>query len=184
MHLTAEQLNAGLAEVQQSPRDRGILKLIVVRPATKQRQLLATAQLSTRDGLVGDNWFTRPCSRTEDGSPHPDMQLTLMNSRVAALIAGGDSGWELAGDQLYVDFALDLEALPAGTRLSIGSSVVEVTDQPHTGCQKFIERFGLAAHKWVNSTVGRAHCLRGINAKVIQNGEISIDDIIVRVLSR
>ena len=60
--------------------------------------------------------------------------------------------------------------MPAGTRLAIGSAVLEVTAQPHTGCGRFVERFGTEAMKFVNSPTGRRLNLRGINARVIQSG--------------
>jgi MOSC domain-containing protein YiiM len=101
-----------------------------------------------------------------------------MNSRAADLVAAGDrTRWELAGDQLYVDFDISDANLPAGTRVQIGAeAVVEVTAEPHTGCEKFISRFGLDAMKFVNSETGRSLNLRGINTKVITAGEIRVGD--------
>ena len=68
------------------------------------------------------------------------MQLNIMNARVTALVAEDPERWPLAGDQLYVDFDLSKENLPAGTRLEIGDAVVEVTAMPHLGCQKFVTK--------------------------------------------
>ncbi|MBS1786892.1 MAG: MOSC domain-containing protein [Acidobacteria bacterium] len=174
--LTMEELHAGLAEIRQSPNDNGELKLIVRRPQINAREILAEAELSADVGLVGDNWQHRASSRTEDGSPHPEMQINIMNSRVIALIAQEESRWQLAGDQLFLDLNLSKESLPAGTRLALGSAILEVTAQPHTGCKKFVERFGLDAMKFVNSEVGRELQLRGINARVVQPGTIHIGD--------
>ena len=115
------------------------------------------------------------------GEPHPDMQLNIMNARVIALVAGSRDRWALAGDQLYIDLDLSADNLPAGTRLSIGSAIVEVTAVPHTGCGKFAARFGVDAVKFVNSPVGRQLNLRGINAKVIQPGTIRVGDVARKV---
>jgi MOSC domain-containing protein YiiM len=104
------------------------------------------------------------------------MQLNLMNARAIDLIAGGKSRWHLAGDQLFVDLDLSGTNLPPGTRLAIGSAVIEVTAVPHTGCKKFTARFGLEAMKFVNSPVGRELNLRGINAKVVTGGTIVVGD--------
>jgi hypothetical protein len=112
-----------------------------------------------------------------DGSPHPDMQLNIMNSRVIALVAGARERWPLAGDQLYIDLDLSDDNLPPGTRLVLGRAVIEVTRQPHTGCHKFLARFGAGALKFVNSPAGRKHHLRGINAKVVQPGVIRLGDL-------
>ena len=86
-----------------------------------------------------------------DGSANPDAQLTLMNARVVALVAGERERWPLAGDQLYVDLDLSADNLPPGTRLAVGSAVIEVTPEPHTGCAKFSARFGSEALRFVNS---------------------------------
>ena len=176
--LTMAELEAGLAEIRRSPRDEGHLAMIVCRPRTEEREIVERGELDVKLGLIGDNWRDRGSSSTEDGSAHPEMQLNLMNSRAIDLIAGDNSRWHLAGDQLFVDFDLSGANLPPGTLLAIGTAVIEVTAVPHTGCKKFTARFGLEAMKFVNSPVGRELNLRGINAKVVKNGTINAGDII------
>lgn len=178
-HLDTAALEAGLGHIRQSPADGGELKLIVRRPDTDAREVLDSVELDTEVGVMGDNWKDRPSGRTDDGSPHPDMQLNIMNARVIELVAQDPDRWQLAGDQLYVDLDLSDESLPAWTKLAIGSAVIQVTDQPHRGCAKFVERFGADAARFVNTQPGMN--LRGINAKVIQNGTISRGDIVKRL---
>lgn len=178
VHLTADELEAGLAGIRRSPVSEGTVELIVRRPAENQREVLDQADLDLTEGLVGDGWRLRGSSRTEDGSAHRGMQLTLMNARVIALVAGGRERWPLAGDQLYVDLDLSRDNLPPGTRLSVGSAIVEVTDELHTGCAKFTERFGRAAIRFVNSPAGRALRLRGMYAKVVEPGRVRQGDAI------
>ena len=180
-HLTTEQLEAGLDDIRQPPKDEGVLKLIVRRPHVDEREVIDEGELHPREGLAGDSWKTRRSSRTPDGSAHPDMQLNIMNSRVIALVAGDRDRWQLAGDQLFLDMDLSAENLPAGTQLALGSAVIQVSPQPHTGCKKFIARFGLDAMKFVNSAVGRELHLRGINAKVVQPGLIRVGDVAKKV---
>lgn len=175
-HLTMAELEAGLEVIRQSPKDEGVLHLIVRRPKENEREVLDEGELDVLEGLIGDNWKTRGSSRTADGSSHPDMQLNIMNSRAAELITQSADCWQWAGDQLYIDLDLSDENLPPGTRLAIGSAIVEVTAQPHTGCKKFVERFGTDALKFVMSPVGRQLHLRGINAKVIKSGTIRVND--------
>lgn len=171
--LSTTELEAGLDVISQSPRDTGELQLIVRRPRVGEREILDEAELDLVDGLVGDTWNSREDSRMPDAArPAPDTQLTLMNARAVALVAQHPSRWALAGDQLYVDLDLSSENLPVGTRLSVGAAVIEVTPQPHTGCDKFVERFGVDAMKFVNSRVGRALNLRGIYARIVQPGTI------------
>ncbi len=173
---TIEELEARLDEIRQSPKDEGVLELIVRRPRTDEREVLQEGKLDLAKGLVGDTWEIRGSTRTADGSSHPDMQLNIMNSRVIALLAQEKDRWPLAGDQLYVDMDLSGANLPPGTQLALGSAVIEVTDQPHTGCRKFQARFGRDALKFVNSPVGRELNLRGINAKVVRSGMIRVGD--------
>jgi hypothetical protein len=180
-HLTTEELEAGLDEIRRSPKDGGVLELIVRRPRVDEREVLEEGELHPSDGLVGDSWRTRGSSRTPDGSAHPDMQLNVMNARAIALVARRKERWPLAGDQLFIDMDLSAENLPAGTRLAIGSAVIEVTAQPHTGCKKFVSRFGLDAMKFVNSAAGRRHNLRGVNARVIRPGVIRVGDTVRKI---
>ena len=181
-HLTTEELHAGLETIRQSPKDEGVLELIVRRPQIGEREVLAEGQLDIVDGLVGDTWSTRTSRRSKDGLPHPDMQLNIMNARVIALVAQDRERWHLAGDQLFMDLDLSAENLPPGTRLAVGSAVIEVTAEPHTGCQKFVSRFGLDAMEFVKSPLGRELNLRGINARVVQPGTIRVRDVAKKVV--
>lgn len=182
-HLTLDELEAGLSHIQQSPQDGGVLEMIVRRPSVDERELLHEGELDTGVGLVGDNWQARGSAATPDGSAHPEAQLTLMNSRAADLVAQGRDRWPLAGDQLYVDFDLSEANIPPGTQLEIGEAIVEVTAKPHTGCKKFVARFGLDAMNFVNSPQGKQFHLRGINTKIIQPGTIRIGDPITKLTS-
>jgi hypothetical protein len=176
-----EQLEAGLDHVREAPVGRGRLEMIVRRPALDEREVLDSAELDLTTGLVGDTWSVRRSRRTEDGSPHPGMQVTLMSARAAAVVAGSRANWPLAGDQLFVDLHLGTEELPPGTQLRIGSAVVEITDQPHRGCAKFTRRYGLDAMRFVNSEEGVRLNLRGVNARVVVPGTITIGDAIEAV---
>lgn len=174
--LQRSELEAGLDLIRRAPRDEGVLELIVRRPETGVREVLAHGELDLAAGLVGDNWSTRGSSRTADGRAHPDMQLNVMSSRAIALVALEKERWPLAGDQLFVDLDLSEANVPAGTRLAMGSAVIEVTREPHTGCAKFVSRFGVEAMKFVNSPIGRALNLRGVNARVVTPGTIRAGD--------
>jgi len=180
-HRSTEELLAGLADIRQSPRDAGTLELIVRRPAVGAREVLEQGHLDVSEGLIGDTWKQRASSRTRDRTPHPDMQLNIINSRAIDLVAQTKERWPLSGDQLFIDIDLSDANLPPGTRLELGSAVIEVTDQPHTGCSKFAARFGKDAFNFVNSPVGTELHLRGINARVVQPGAIKIGDVVRKV---
>ena len=180
-HRTPEELEASLAHVRDAPSDGGELQLIVRRPREDEREILDEGDLDLEVGLVGDDWLARGDPSQEDGRAHPLAQVTIMNSRVLEVMAGPVDRWPLAGDQLYVDLDLSEENLPAGTRLSMGEALLEVSAKPHTGCSKFTQRFGLAAMRWVNSETGMRLRLRGINTRVLKPGTIRVGDRVSKV---
>ncbi len=179
--LTTAELEQGLDRILESPKNDGVLELIVRRPAVDERESVSDGYLDTEQGLVGDNWLSRGNRHTPDGSADPDMQLNIMNARVVALVADDPARRELAGDQLYVDMDLSYENLPPGTRLAIGEAIIEVTEPPHTGCRKFAARFGRDAMVFVNSGMGKRLNFRGINAKVMKSGAVRVGDVARKV---
>ncbi|MCY3572626.1 MAG: MOSC domain-containing protein [Chloroflexota bacterium] len=171
--LTYDELEARWRDASPSPTDDGAVELIVRRPVPEEREELQRANFSAEAGLEGDDWLRR--------SGDPDAQITLMNSRVVHLLAGDKARWAEAGDQLFVDLELSEDNLPPGTRLQIGSVLMEVSPLPHTGCNKFARRFGVPARKWVMSDEGKRARRRGMYTRVVQDGEIAVGDRIRKV---
>ena len=177
-YLSSAELEAGMDHIRQSPKDQGILKMIVRRPNVDEREVLHEGELNTVEGLVGDTWKLRVNKHSTDGLASINKQITIINARTIALLAQSEEHWPLAGDQLYVDMDLSDDNLPSGTQLAIGSAILEVSPDPHTGCQKFSSRFGVEALKLVNSPEGKRLHLRGVNTKVIQSGIIRVGDVV------
>ncbi|HET6968694.1 MAG TPA: hypothetical protein VFI44_10470 [Ornithinibacter sp.] len=180
-HRSQEELEAFLPTLLAAPRDAGTLDLVVRRPQPGVREVLDEGELDLALGLVGDSWSQRPSSRSADGGPHPDMQLNVMSAPLVAFLAGDPARRALAGDQLYLDLDLSHDNLPARSRITIGDpgargAVIEVTDQPHTGCAKFVDRFGAEAMRFVNGRRGRPLRLRGLNARVVVPGRVRPGD--------
>ncbi len=180
-HFNTAELESGLPEIRQSPDNDGELQLISRRPAIGERDLIDEGELDTTAGLVGDDWGTRGQQQDPPRKPNPEAQLTLMNARAAQLVSGDKQRWALAGDQLYVDFDIGRDNLPIGSQVQIGDAIVEVTAEPHPGCKKFVERFGMDAMTFVNSEEGKKMCLRGVNAKIVKSGTIRVGDKITKV---
>ena len=180
-HPTKQQLEAGFGHVLQSPKDNGPLVKLVRRPDVNRREVPAEGELDVDLGLVGDNWKVRANPTTPDGKADPVAQVTVMNARFLSLIAQSEERWELSGDQLLIDLDLSIENLPPGTRLRVGSAVIELSKKPHTGCAKFAARFGQDALRFVSTPEGRALRLRGANAKVVQSGAVRVGDEAVKL---
>ena len=180
-HPSIEQLNAGLDHIRRSPDEAGTLLKVVQRPAVDRRNVVAAGRLDVEDGLVGDSWKDRGSASTADGRANPEAQITIINSRALQLMAQSEDRWPLAGDQLVIDIDMSEANLPPGTRLSIGSAVLEVSAEPHTGCVKFAHRFGNDALRFVSTPTGQDLRLRGANARVVRSGTIRVGDIVAKV---
>ena len=180
-HLTMAELEDGFPEIIRSPKDNGRLEGIVVRPARGKRQELRTSDVSFDGGVHSDLWAKACWKSTEDGRPHPDVQICIMNARCIALIAQERGNWAPAGDNLFIDLDLSPDNLPPGQRLAIGTAIIEITDTPHNGCAKFIGRYGRDAGIFVNGRLGKRHRLRVVYARVIRDGTVTVDDVVTKV---
>ena len=180
-YLSMPELEAGMQYIHQSPKDNGTLKMIVRRPQDDEREAIEHGELDLSEGLIGDNWKARGSKHTTDENVNVDRQITIMNSRIIELIAQDEKRWSLAGDQLYIDMDLSHDNLPPGTRLAIGSALLEVSAEPHTGCKKFSSRYGVDAMKFVNSSEGKWLRLRGVNTRVVRDGVIQVEDRVKKV---
>ena len=175
--LPLEQILEGLESVlEDSPLDRGVLHGIVIRPSENKRESLERVRLSPEGGLEGDRWSLGCWRKLDDGKPHPDVQVSIMNSRYMDLIAHGKENWPIAGDNLYADLNLSQEYLAEGQLLRIGSAVIQITAEPHMACRKFALRFGIDAARVVNTKMGRFLRLRGVYARVVIPGMVAIGD--------
>jgi hypothetical protein len=163
-HLPLAVLAEGISRCAP-PRDVGELALIVSRQDGR-RETPAETVLTCLGGVPGDTWARKSPDRFE-------AQLTLMRIDVARLLANGQP-LSLFGDNLLVDLDLSESNLPVGSRLGIGSAILEVTEKPHTGCHKFRQRFGADALRLTAKPELRSQRLRGIYARVVQTGRIAL----------
>ena len=70
-HLTTQELEEALDHLRASPKDDGVVQLIVRRPRVDEREVLDEAELDPLQGLIGDSWSLRGSSKTVDGGPMP-----------------------------------------------------------------------------------------------------------------
>ncbi len=180
-HTTSDELNDKMDWLLDSPKDGGVVRGIVVRPATDEREELQEARLSPEGGVEGDRWASTAQRKLKDGRLNPDVQVTLTNARLIELLAKERSRWSLSGDQIYVDMDLSMENLQPGQRLAIGSTVLEISEVPHRGCSKYRSRFGQAGFDLVDSARGRELRFRGVYAQIVKEGTVGVGDQIHKV---
>lgn len=164
-----------------APKDAGTLDLIVMRPQPGAREVPQSYQVTALDGVPGDHWKTGSGYALEDGSGDPDAQICMMMSGCIGAIAGGKENWAPAGDNLFLDMDLTPSNMPPGTKFAIGSAEFVVTQTPHNGCQKFIDRYGRDACLFVNTGKGSELRLRGIYARVTKDGVLSVGDPVIKL---
>jgi hypothetical protein len=179
-HRPRAEIERAAAAMGSSPTENGVVEMIICRPAMYERRVLDEGMLEVARGLLGDSWESRGATSTPDGRADPLRQVTMMNSRALASVAGERDRWQLAGDQLIVDLDLSMDSLPSGTRLQIGEAVAEVTEPPHTGCAKFAGRFGADALAWVSGGAGRRQRRRGMHIRVMASGIVRPGDSICK----
>ncbi len=183
-HLSLEELERGLASLASAPADSGRVVSLVARGEAGERSTASSTTLTAESGIPGDRW-ARQRSQGESAvgvEQYLEMQITTMEAPIAELIANGQS-LTLFGDNLLVELDLSAENLPTGTRLRVGGATLEVTPFPHNGCEKFRQRFGPDALRFVSDKSRRDRNLRGIYLRVVDAGQVSVGDKI-EVISR
>jgi MOSC domain-containing protein YiiM len=163
---TIEELEAAWVAAPETPGGEAV-ELICVRRVGGVHETPERVEVTVEGGVEGDRWALGE-------RPNLEAQVTLMNIRVVDLITHDGVALDASGDNFLVDLDLSEDALPVGTRLRIGTAVLEVSAEPHTGCKKFRERFGLDALKWVNDHRDRR--LRGMNCRVLEAGAVAVGD--------
>ena len=180
-HLTLAELQAHLPDILDSPKDAGVVRGIVIRPAAGERRDLDSSEISLAGGVHGDHWAKGCWKSTEAGLPHPDVQICIMNARCIAAIAQERENWPPAGDNLFIDMDLTPDNMPPGQRLAVGSAIIEITATAHNGCASFIARYGRDACLFVNTGEGKRLRLRGIYARVVRDGKVSVGDVVSKI---
>ncbi|MGI8899869.1 MAG: MOSC domain-containing protein [Nocardioides sp.] len=180
-HLSTAELERHLDHLRAAPKVEGTLGLVVRRPAVRAREVVPEGVLDAEVGLVGDNWLIRGSRSTSDGSANPEAQVTVMSHRMVGVLSDDPEVQALTGDQLYVDLDLSVTNLPVGARITVGDALLQISAKQHTGCAKFVERFGPEVMRFVNGRVGRELRLRGLNTSVVSGGAVRVGDAVRRL---
>jgi MOSC domain-containing protein YiiM len=174
---TFDELEAMWSATPPQPRQEGSVRLLCVRRRAGVHDTPSMVQLTEEAGVVGDRW----ADGWRERDPQRLAQVTLMMATVSELVAAGRHPLDEAGDNILVDFDISADNLPAGTQLSIGDAILEVSTEPHTGCSKFAGRFGKDALRWTNSPRWPERRLRGLNTRVVRGGTVRVGDPIQRL---
>lgn len=161
-HLSSQQLSELFAH-QRGDRN-GRVHCVVQRCEDGSRNTPSSAFFCSDQGLVGDRWSLDPKRKVAE-------QIAIMDWHTAKVIANGQS-LTLFGDNLFIDW--DFAYVQPGTIFVLGNAILEVTPEPHTGCSKFSRRFGSAALRY--TCVDPEKNIRGVYARVVQSGHISVND--------
>ncbi len=176
MHTTTAQFEAALADILSSPSDNGTVALIVVRPQKNERTTPHAVLLTPEGGIQGDRWVK------SQPAPDPAGQVSLMNVRVLSLVAGEPERMSLAGDNFIVDLDLSEDNIRPGQRLKMGQAILEISGLAHTGCSKFKSRFGQESLSFINAKSRQVLHLRGVYARVVEAGLVTLGDQVYKLV--
>lgn len=147
--------------------------MLVVRVGDGAHTTPDRVSLSPEEGISGDRWGA--------SQRDPDAQVSFIDRRVAELLVVDRAWMHLPGDNVVVDLDLDVASLPVGTRLTVGTALVEITAKPHAGCTKFKERLGAEVLAWIKAPEHRDRRLRGVYAKILSAGEVAVGERVAHV---
>jgi MOSC domain-containing protein YiiM len=144
---------AQVVSIVYRPRNSG-------RPQDRYaREPLERAQLIEFQGVAGD---------AKGGSGDRQLNIMLAESLAELAAEGFQTAPGAMGEQIVLS-GLDPAALAPGTRLKLGSAVIEI-GIPRTGCA----RFEMIQGKPRQSAKGRL----GAMARVISSGEVAVGDAV------
>jgi hypothetical protein len=150
--VTAEELDAALPSVLAAPRDAGIVRMLCTRPKPNTRSFPEVLTLTRSKGVSDDYHQWQPWLELPDGSPDPRIEVSLADTD-----------------------------LPVGTRLSVGTAILRVSDVPNDGCAKWRVRCGRPAYNWIIKPDHLKLRLRGLYALIEQDGEVRLGDTLRRL---
>ena len=182
MSLTVDELDARWSNVPVATRDHGKVLQVCVRPDLDQRAFPEVLELCPKRGAIGDRWERRSWMHLADGSPDPRVQVAVASGRMLDFLTSLTGCDHHPGDTLIVDLELSVENLPVGTRLAVGSGVMEISEVENDACAKFATHYGNDVFEWIRAEANRGKRLRGLFAQVVTGGVVRNGDEI-RIVS-
>lgn len=181
MPVTTAELAAALPYVCAAPKTATTIDSLCFRPARNQREFPAELQLSRAEGIRGERWLTEPWLRLPDGSPDPNIQVSILPLRVLNLVWTDRENTPHPGDTIIADLDTSLTNLPPGSLLQAGTAILRVSDEFNEGCVKWKVRYGQAAKDWITAPGHPQLRLRGVLCAVEQDGFIRAGDALTKL---
>ncbi|MFT5632095.1 MAG: hypothetical protein ACI9HB_003282 [Gammaproteobacteria bacterium] len=180
-HVRLAECEDALSTILAAPKSGAIVEQLCLRPGFSERSFPELLELTVAGGIIGERWTKAPWLTLSDGTPDPRIQVSILSKRVMDLCWRDRENTHHPGDTMIVDMDLGVENLPNGTRLGIGSAVVEVSDKFNTACIKWQGRYGAESLRWLNLRKNRDYRLRGILCRIVQDGVVRLGDELARV---
>lgn len=176
-----DELNRALPDIMAAPQDGAAISMLCLRPARGQRRFVDRITLTRAQGIPGERWATQPWIRTQDGAPHPGIQVSILPRRVLDLVWRERGTTVHPGDTFIADLDMSEANLPTGQLLQVGSARLRVSEVFNDGCVKWKARYGQEALDWVRAPQHRALRLRGILCSIETDGVIVDGDMVKKI---
>lgn len=178
MTVTTAELAAALPHVLAAPKTDTHVNELCFRPAYNQREFPDQLTLTCASGVPGERWLTAPWLRLADGSPDPNIQVSILPQRVLDLVWTDRENTPHPGDTIIADLDTSLANLPDGCLLQVGTAILRVSSEFNDGCVKWKARYGVAAKDWITATGHPQLRLRGVLCAVEKDGIVRKGDIV------
>ena len=170
-----------LPDILDAPKNDAAIHSLCFRPGYSERSFPEQIEVSAERGIEGERWLRDPWLKRADGGPDPRIQISILPLRVMDLCWRDHVNTVHPGDTMIADLDLTEANMPVGTRLQIGSAVIEVSDKFNTACAKWKARYGGDSFAWINHRPNRPLRLRGVLCRVVADGTIRATDRIQKL---
>lgn len=177
-NVNLDALQAALPSVLMAPKDSAPIEQLCLRPDIGVRNFVDEMELTRELGIPGERWNYAPWLTLRDGRADPRIQVSILNKQVLDLVYNDPHNMIHPGDSFIADMDFSYENMPDGTLLNIGSAVLRVSDKFNTACQKWQDRYGRDALRWIVLQGNRQYRLRGVLCEVIKDGRVKTGDLI------
>ena len=174
--VSTAELMAALPHILAAPKTDAPIAALCFRPGLSQRQFPASLILTQAQGVPGERWLTLPWLRLADGSPDPDIQVSILPQRVLDLVWRDRANTPHPGDTIVADLDCSTANLPPGSLIRAGSAVLRVSGVFNQSCVKWQVRYGADARAFIDAPGHPELRLRGVLCAVVQDGKVGLSD--------